>query len=107
MALAGRLASMSREDFIEIVECHGGGRSPSGDGMVFVLGQRDLPLQPAGTFPRNYAGPSKVMKDDSRDLTEDAFLEGWAWRTPRGSTSSTAPASPKPWACHVSGSWPG
>jgi tetratricopeptide (TPR) repeat protein len=53
VALTGRLASMTRDDFVELIESHGARYTTHvgvGTGYL-VVGQRDLPLQPVGTLP--------------------------------------------------------
>jgi tetratricopeptide (TPR) repeat protein len=81
----GRLASMTHEDFVEVVEAHGGrygpsagGRLPRG-GSILVVGEENWPLTPQGTLsaPLRQARILK-RKENVRTLilSEEQFLAG-------------------------------
>src|SRR5687768_12788040 len=81
VALAGRLASMSRDEFAELVEAHGGHHAVAGAAAgvsLVVVGQKDWPLTRDGTLP-DVLRKTRVMqrRESARIvvLSEDAFLQ--------------------------------
>jgi tetratricopeptide (TPR) repeat protein len=80
---AGRLASMGHDDFVEIVEAHGGRYAPSGKlgrGVaVLVIGEEGWPLTKAGTLaaPLRQARILKRKENvKTKVLSEEQFLAG-------------------------------
>jgi tetratricopeptide (TPR) repeat protein len=79
VALTGRLASMTKEEFTELVESFGGKYATrlGGSTRVLVVGQRDLPIQPTGTLPATLR-KARVLKrkdeDQLRIMSEEQFL---------------------------------
>ncbi len=64
---------MSHEDFVEVVECHGGRfeAKPGPETQFVVVGQRDLPLKPTGAI---IPALRRALASSVRVMTEDDFL---------------------------------
>ncbi|HZN65300.1 MAG TPA: tetratricopeptide repeat protein [Tepidisphaeraceae bacterium] len=81
--LSGRLASMTRDEFVEIVEAHGGNftnggpRGPGAGVALVVVGQKDWPLARDGTLP-DVLRRTRVMQRRKHArilvLSEEQFL---------------------------------
>jgi len=98
VTLVGRLASMSRHEFVELVEAHGGRYAlgiPGEVAPLLVVGQKDLPLTSAGTLPEKLRLVRVKQQREGTNvvvLTEDQFLTGLGLEQYRkASDSSTAP----------------
>jgi tetratricopeptide (TPR) repeat protein len=79
--LSGRLASMSAEEFAELVESHGGHYTLAGAGAgvaLIVVGQKDWPLCRDGTLPELLRRTRIMQRRDGVTtlvVSEDAFLQ--------------------------------
>ena len=81
VGLSGRLASMTQEEFAELVESHGGHYSVAGWGAgvaLIVVGQKDWPLCRDGTLP-DILRKTRIMqrREGARTVvvSEDGFLQ--------------------------------
>jgi hypothetical protein len=80
VALTGKLASMSREDFVELLDANGARYSGTiGRGTaVVVVGQRDWPVTRDGILPPVLRTARKLIRHEKsglRVVSEDQFLE--------------------------------
>ena len=81
VALTGRLASMSRDEFAELVEAHGGHHAlggPAAGVALVVVGQKDWPLTRDGTLDP-ILRKTRILQRRERVrivvVSEDQFLE--------------------------------
>src|SRR5688572_31665271 len=79
----GRLGSMSHDDFVEIVEAHGGRYALSGKFgravALLVIGAEEWPLTPSGTLVTSLRHARILKRKEgvrTKVLSEEQFLAG-------------------------------